>query len=186
MHRIAEIIVAYLEKESIIENSFDDRCIYIYGFETGIYTLFSTLLLLFFGLTFGRLRETFILISVFYLNQTIGGGYHADTHWGCISIMLLGLVAYIIFHSYLPSKAFLIIICISSIIVLFLCPLVLHKNKEYLRKYSGSLISRSHLIVFFEAVFGIVLLTHDYPDFRSYTYAISISALSRFVAYLMQ
>ncbi len=56
----------------------------LYGCEILLYTVFSTLGLLITGLLFSRFLETVCIVSIFYVMQSTGGGYHAHTHSGCL------------------------------------------------------------------------------------------------------
>lgn len=90
MHQFAEMIVRALEKRTIIPAA--DHEVYVYGFDAALYTFLSTAGLVLIGCVLGQGIETLIIISLFYVNQTLGGGFHASTHLNCFITMVLGLL----------------------------------------------------------------------------------------------
>ena len=68
-----------------------------YGVDMALYTLFSTIGLLLIAAVLNSFITGMILIAVFYLNQTIGGGYHANSYlkcFLCMSVILLSGIAF--------------------------------------------------------------------------------------------
>ncbi len=65
----------------------DEAEVYQYGFDIALYTLLSTATLLIIGILAGEFVSTVVCVSLFYLNQTVGGGYHANSHLGCFMTM---------------------------------------------------------------------------------------------------
>ena len=99
---MAKAIVTRLERHGAIRPA--ERDIYIYGCDTALYTAISTLGLLALGAGFGRLWETVVCVSLFYLNQSFGGGYHADTHFRCLLILLFTFSLFLLTLVFLPVK----------------------------------------------------------------------------------
>ena len=91
----------------------------VYGIDMALYTIFSTLVLILIGCIFGKTIDTMILITIYYLNQTVGGGYHASTHWKCLVSMIIGLLFCLVlihFFNRLPFLApFLAIIVLVDL-----------------------------------------------------------------------
>lgn len=94
MKDAAKVIVSLFERQGAIRP--DEREVYIYGCDIVLYTLISTLGLLVLGTAFGRLLEAVLCVGIFYINQSFGGGYHADTHMRCFVTMAAGLLIYIL------------------------------------------------------------------------------------------
>lgn len=88
MRQISEYIVKLFEKRGVICASAEEREVYIYGFDIAIYTFLSTLGLFFIGWMAGRPNETTLLIFVYYINQSFGGGFHASSHLMCFLTMV--------------------------------------------------------------------------------------------------
>ena len=158
MRQISEYIVKLFEKRGVICASAEEREVYIYGFDIAIYTFLSTLGLFFIGWMAGRPIETTLLIFVYYINQSFGGGFHASSHLMCFLTMVLGELLFLI--SFLLPYSLLACIGISVISLLFmwLHPLVLHPNKRYLKKKAPQLIKRSHQILLIETVLLVTFI----------------------------
>lgn len=137
------------------DNEFE---VYQYAFDIALYTVLSTLGLLFIGAALGVLFSTILCIALFYTNQTFGGGYHANSHMGCFVTMAVGLLSYLFLLSLQPQKGSCYILAIFSFGILMSKPLVLHKNKRYLENKRKELIAQSRLVVLIEMVLFVLLL----------------------------
>ena len=117
-----------------------------YGIELWLYTIASTAGLLLLGLLFNAAIESVIIISVYYICQSNGGGFHASTHAKCFLTMVFGLLTGL-FLLRLPAIliAFPFVGLISGFLLLCF-PLCLHQNKSYLNIQTRSLIRRSRCI----------------------------------------
>ena len=181
---LAKRIVAALDKRNAIRPQ--DREVYIYGCDLALYTVFSTLGLIAIGFICSRLWETVICVCIFYLNQSVGGGYHATTHMRCFLTMVAGLVFFILlFPSPFPN-AVVISFGYLSLAVLYCIPLVLHKNKEHLEKHRAELTKRSRVAILLQFVaFSVsVIFFHDWVC-RSLGMGLTLCAVSRCVAKML-
>lgn len=152
IHAMAFYAVGILSKHAILNKK--DAVVCQYALELAIYTFMSTLAIMCFGLLVGHLLDVLIATAVFYTNQTTGGGYHADTHLNCFVSMLLGLCASLFLSVHFHTVSF--VLCISSLIIMFFLPVVLHPNKKYLENKTPSLIKRARFVYAGECV---ILLT---------------------------
>ena len=182
MRQISEYIVKLLEKRGVICASAEEREVYIYGFDIAIYTFLSTLGLFFIGWMAGRPIETTLLIFLYYINQSFGGGFHASSHLMCFLTMVLGELLFLV--SFLLPYSLLACIGISVISLLFMWmhPLVLHPNKSYLRKKASQLIKRSRQILLVEIALLIVFILLNVPVImQTISLTLLLSAISRSV-----
>ena len=179
MRQISEYIVKLFEKRGVICASAEEREVYIYGFDIAIYTFLSTLGLFFIGWMAGRPIETTLLIFVYYINQSFGGGFHASSHLMCFLTMVLGELLFLI--SFLLPYSLLACIGISVISLLFmwLHPLVLHPNKSYLKKKAPQLIKHSRQILL-ALLIGFILLNVP-VIMQTISLTLLLSAISRSV-----
>ena len=107
MNILVEFILKYVKKYNSVSESEEE--IYRYGIDVVVYTVLSTLGLLLIGLCWGRLSETALIVGIYYLNQTIGGGYHARSHIGCflsipVQFYLLSVLGFLV--SDYPNRYF--------------------------------------------------------------------------------
>lgn len=155
-----------------------------YGMETLVYTVLSTLALVMIGFLFMQPLNACIIIAVFYLNQTIGGGFHANSHMKCFITMafflMLGLA---INYLHLPAKSYAIL-SVFAFIILMMCPLTLHKNKQYLGEQSARLILRSRLITTMQMMMYIAICIGLRSMHMAFSIGVVFSALSRLFAVL--
>ena len=78
LHRIAAWILRFPSR--YIQLSEDRYACCEYGIKAFLYTFMSTGLLLALGAMLGMLLPACVIITVFYVDQTVGGGYHTSTH----------------------------------------------------------------------------------------------------------
>ena len=182
MRQISEYIVKLFEKRGVICASAEEREVYIYGFDIAIYTFLSTLGLFFIGWMAGRPIETTLLIFVYYINQSFGGGFHASSHLMCFLTMVLGELLFLI--SFLLPYSLLACFGISVISLLFMWmhPLVLHPNKSYLKKKAPQLIKHSRQILLVEIALLIGFILLNVPVImQTISLTLLLSAISRSV-----
>lgn len=182
MRQISEYIVKLFEKRGVICASAEEREVYIYGFDIAIYTFLSTLGLFFIGWMAGRPIETTLLIFLYYINQSFGGGFHASSHLMCFLTMVLGELLFL--ASFLLPYSLLTCIGISVISLLFMWmhPLVLHPNKSYLKKKAPQLIKHSRQILLVEIALLIGFILLNVPVImQTISLTLLLSAISRSV-----
>lgn len=89
IRKISKYLLKLLKKKCPIPPNEQD--IYEYGIDVLLYTVLSTTGLLFLRLLYGQFTESIVIIAILYLNQTLGGGFHASTHLNCFATMAIGL-----------------------------------------------------------------------------------------------
>ena len=142
--KISEKLTDYFVKERIIRP--EEISVYQYGFDITIYTLLSTAGLILLGAVLGYFMKTVILVLGVYLFQTIGGGYHANSHIRCFASMAFGLCCGLLLLQIAIDYKTLAILSVIPFGILMIKPLVLHKNKQYLREKSESFQKLSKII----------------------------------------
>lgn len=164
----------------------DEAEVYQYGFDIALYTLLSTAALLAIGALAGEFVSTVVCISLFYLNQTVGGGYHANSHLGCFLTMVLGLFLYLILHSCPLASGIYYLCSAASFCVLMLKPLVLHKNKRHLQSQRRQFELRSRLAVLLEMLLlSLLIVTHQEKLVSAFSLSLLLCAVSRIAAWLI-
>ncbi len=181
---MASAIVSFLERRNVIRS--ESRDVYIYGCDIALYTFLSTAGLLIIGALAGRLWETVVLVTIFYINQSTGGGFHASTHTRCFITMTIGLLVFLALL--LLSLGSVVIGCIGlcSCVILYCFPLVLHKNKRHLISKSDTLIRRSHIAVVVQAVVLLGGLAVHIAFAKAIAFSMLLSAASRCAAVALQ
>lgn len=178
MRVIANKILLLIESRGVKLNH--DRETYIYGLSQWLYTIFSTSLLLLWGIIWGYSFESVILILVFYANQSYGGGFHADSHIKCLCTMIVGQCVYFLLLNLKINIYNSLILSLISLGILYGFPLVLHKNKLYLEKIKDKLIRKSHYLVIGEGIAYLASLLVPFPPLSNIiSLALLLSAVSR-------
>lgn len=180
---ISQKIISRLLQRGDIQSSQVSTC--SYGLELLLHTIFSTAGLLTLGLVMGKLLYACIAISVFYINQSFGGGYHAKTTGSCFLTMLTGLLIILLLSN---SNIPLIVchfLCLLSFSILELLPLTLHQNKMYLLPMKKHFVTRSCIISGIEFIIFALspLLINDSSVIRVFALTYTFSALSRTVGW---
>lgn len=130
IRKISKYLLKLLKQKCPIPPNEQD--IYEYGIDVLLYTVLSTTGLLFLGLLYGQFTESIVIIAILYLNQTLGGGFHASTHLHCFATMAIGLSC-CLSTLFIPFPLLAsVIIALTSAGFMLRFPLVLHVNKAYL------------------------------------------------------
>lgn len=180
----ADKLLTLLSKRTRIEPS--KREIYLYGLDLFLYTLISTSGLIAISALVGRTIEGILIIALYYLNQTLGGGYHATTHFRCFLTMALGLTLALLSMSFQPTRAAINIIVVVAGCILLVFPLKLHKNKKYLSPQITLLRKRSRIAVCVQLV--LFFLCGKFVTnalLYSYSLGMVVSVISRMAAIVL-
>ncbi len=177
LHNLAVRLVDILFKDREHDNTY---YICSYGLELLLYSALSTAGLILIGFLFHDVPNCIIIISVFYICQTVGGGKHANTHMMCFVTMALFLCLALLACSFSFGIYFNASVAFASLGYLFIQPLVLHKNKAYLEYKKKHIVTMSRICSLLLALLYIITLLIK----QEYCQAISISllyaAISRF------
>lgn len=143
LYKLSYKLVDYLFSHNSQNN--DDYETAVYGCEILLYTIISTLGLMLIGLSLHEPLEASIIIILFYICQSSGGGYHANTHLKCFATMSIGLVLGLILCRYNAILASLEFLFGVSVSLLIFFPLTLHHNKSHL-KYTAKTLKKKSII----------------------------------------
>ena len=173
-------IVCYIVKK-LSPYSKEKDVVLFYGIEIMIYTILSTICLIIIGIIFNELIFSVIIIALFYINQTFGGGYHASSHSHCCIIMVVFLSIGLLLCRVMFNTILLAGISIVALVVLLLNPCVLHPNKYYLRNKKRQYVCRSRCIIGIEMMLTVALYVFQRDIIRPFTIGLLFSTLSRLV-----
>ena len=111
----------------------EEMLVCIYGLELLMSTVLNTIGLIGIGALFLRPAEAAIIVGLFYVNQTIGGGFHASTHLRCFLAMAVGLAVTLLIISHVKAIWVFEALAMISTVVMIAFPVVLHHNKQHLQ-----------------------------------------------------
>lgn len=161
----------------------DERLLCIYGCEQLLYTAVSTLGLLIQGVLMNAGVESILIIIIFYLCQSRGGGFHASSHIKCFFTMAIGLFIGLFMLQIPIIQLILPYIGLISSIILYKVPLCLHPNKQYLRQNIHQLKVCSYFTTTEVLLFLILMMLSGFKHFfQAGCMAMLLSAISRLYA----
>lgn len=163
-------------------NEYIDKQFVFYGVSTIVYTLFSTIGLIVVGRLFCSTPNTLILISIFYINQTMGGGYHAQTRLNCFLTMSTALSISLILLKLHFSIEILLVMNSLSFWILFRFPVVLHPKRHFLKEKLPLFARRSRGVMLLAAITQALFLLFECPLINVFSLGFLLSAISRYVA----
>lgn len=181
-------IANFFVKNKIIESQWEEVC--SYGLELLISTVMNVLMILMISLAFGTLLEGVLFTVCFIIIRRLAGGYHADTHFGCIFIFSIVFFLNMLIvkqcsleFSLLLSKVFgLLALCI-----VFFVPASEHVNRPLLQEEKEKFIKCSKVavsIILFCIIIGNMFLAQWYSLILSASLGIFVAAISSAVAFL--
>jgi len=177
LHAISATIAALLIQN---KSDVDQQETCAYGIETALYTLLSSAFLLLVGYCFSALLQTVILIAIYYANQTVGGGYHANSHLSCLVSMLSGLLICLFLLSlHIPDNLFAL--SFLSFGYLLSNPLHLHPNKSHLQENAQQFIFHSRIISTASMLLLLALFQFQSELSSSVSLGLIVSSVSRYI-----
>lgn len=169
--KLAKNIARFFVKQNIAESR--NEAIYAYGMELLISDVLNGLLALIIALVSGKLFPVLVLFTVFMILRRFSGGYHADTHCGCILTMVVVMLIYCYGICNLPTGIIWFVniafITFSGICIFLLSP-VAHPNKPVSEEKGRKLKVKSRIAYI---LFVIAVMT---------LYAVKIPTVSLYVA----
>lgn len=181
---LSKIIISFILTDSYDEKQ---REICEYGCELWLYTILSTLGLFIIGLIAKAPIEAIIIISIFYVCQSNGGGFHASTHIKCFLTMACGLGLGISIINFFDIHSVFYSLWFVPFIILFAFPLCLHSNKQYLQCQSQQLAKKSRITTLVLLLISFIFKFLNYDMIYASLYiGVFLSAISRICGLLIR
>ncbi len=128
----SKLVLQYLLKKGVIDDSSDEKEYYQYGIEITISSLLNVILIMGIGILFRSVIESIIFLVCFILIRQFTGGFHADTYLKCnCSFCISFLAVLIMYHTTFDKINIWCSVAISALctaIIIFNCPIE-HVNK---------------------------------------------------------
>lgn len=132
IQRISKVILEYLIRSKVIEDTDNDRAYYQYGIEITVSSLLNIILILSIGIMANSIIESIIFLVCFILIRQFTGGFHADTYFKCnltfCSSFIAVLILYYTTAQYLSTYISILITFVCVSVFLLKCPIE-HINK---------------------------------------------------------
>ncbi len=117
IHNLSILILNFMLKNQVIENTSEDKEYYQYGIEITLSSKLNIVLVVGIGAVCGRLSESLIFLVCFVLIRQFTGGFHANTYFKCNLILCISFLTVLSF--YIMTSKF--IDTYFSVLITFLC-----------------------------------------------------------------
>lgn len=146
INKLANKIVRHYISTNKIEKEHEE--VYVYSFELLISTILNLLIVLIISIATKLIVEGIMFSICFMVIRSLAGGYHSNTHWGCLLTLLIIFSIYVILYKLIDFEAILylsISMMSLSTVIAFLAPVdSINKPltiKEYKRNKKKSIIA---------------------------------------------
>lgn len=157
--RLAKSTACFFVENKIIES--EDEPVYSYGMELLLSTAFNFILALVISLLTKSFIPCFINLAAFLTIRVNAGGYHADTHLGCMMTLAAVLLIFIAVVKNAPISLMMIcspiMMILSDIIIVSLSP-VDHPNKPLNDDKKNKLKRKAIVWSVIWTLFGLIFL----------------------------
>ncbi len=120
MNAILSRLIDKCIRHGIIKDQETD--VYRYGFDLLVFSLINIILLVFVGLAVNRAGSVALILLGYIPLQSMGGGYHADTHLRCMLLMLFDMGIALFAVEFANRNLLIAGACIGIIIIFLLAP----------------------------------------------------------------
>lgn len=154
--KLAKGTACFFADNKIIEA--EDSEVYAYGIELLLSTIFNLAIAIIIALISNEFIPCFINLSAFVTIRMYAGGYHADTHWGCMLTLVCVLSIFILIIKTIGITTMSIlspILWILSAFILYRFAPVEHPNKPILEKKKMKLRKKTLISFFVWTIFCI-------------------------------
>lgn len=120
--KIIQRVVDEMAVNSVID--IEDKGLYVYGLQQGLFMLLNILTIIIIGKIFGMLWQSVVFMITYIPLRTYAGGYHARTQLQCYISSVLLIVAVLLGIKFIPWTNFICITIsiVSGLIIYILSP----------------------------------------------------------------
>lgn len=183
--KLAKSTAHFFYEKNIVKK--EDEEVYAYGMELLYSSIFNILLAVVISAALNTFLPTTIFIVAFITLRQYIGGYHAKTHFGCMSILTVVLIIFSFLSKNIPINFEIpisIITTVISIILVIIFAPVEHSNKPLSNNDKIRLRKSSILCIFVISVIITVMITFSIT--RYYGMYISIGIFVSSIAMLCE
>lgn len=154
--RISELILQYLLRSNVINDSDDEKEYYRYGIEITVSSLLNVILIIGIGIIFKSVTESVVFLLFFMLLRRFTGGFHADTYFKCNCSFCISFISVLIMYHFTEEKitaqlsVLISVLCVAMI--LLKCPIEninkpIPKHKRKFHKYLAGILGTGYGII---------------------------------------
>lgn len=159
--KLSNNMAVFMCKNNIVENDKQEIC--AYGIELMLASFFEVAAILLVSLILKNFIQTVIFFTVFIPLRSYAGGFHAKTHFGCFSILVVNYALFTLILKFIPINPlfFLISELIAVSVIIIFAPVdsenkpLDSKEKRIYRRKSIEIILIQALVVLAFCFFNI-------------------------------
>lgn len=179
--KLAKGTAHFFSEKNIVKQ--EDEEIYAYGMELLYSSIFNILLAVLIAVVTNTFLPTTVFIVTFIILRQYIGGYHAKTHFGCMTIFVVVLIIFSILAKHTPINFEIpvsVVIDVISIILVILFAPVEHPNKPLSDNDKMRLRKKGIFCIFVISVIITAMITFSIT--RRYGMYISIGIFTSSIA----
>lgn len=181
--KLARKMTEYFIKKNVIKE--EEKDTYDYCFEVLIATVINLIILVVLGIFTKRYIETAIFCVFFMLLRGAAGGYHANTHAGCLLTLLIVygiLLATLLLSSNILFYAGIFLFVIALIIFIIIAPV---DNKNKILEITEKKRLKKKLLIIISIITIVFTVLMFFKSTYIYAYTISYVMFSVAILILM-
>ncbi len=185
LDKLAIILSNYYIKKNKIDE--EEKEIYVYSFEILLSTILNFLALMIFAILTKTYFEAIIFTIIFISLRGCAGGYHANTHLGCLLCLLLVYSGLVLFVKFLDlnnfKNIFVIFSFIAGVTIMIISPIDNINNRlDILKKQKY----KKRAIKYIIALFIVMNILYFMPLSINFIFSISYTVIIIFLFQIFQ
>lgn len=169
LERLAKGAARFFVVQDIVKSEHEE--IYAYGMEILLSTVINGIMALIIAAVTNTLLPSFIFFASFIIMRRTAGGYHANSHGGCMTILAVIQFLFILFIHICPLNvipAFSIVSVVYSCISIYIFSPVEHPNKPLSDINKRKLRTQSIVFIICLSAVDILILLLDHMEISLY------------------
>lgn len=165
IERLAKSTARFFVSQGIVKSEYEE--IYAYGMEILLSTVINGSIILVIAILSDTVLQSLVFFTAFILMRRSAGGYHAKTHIGCMMILVVVHLTFVMLNRILPSEVIPILSYLTiaySCISVYLFSPVEHSNKPLNSNDRQKLRIKSLIYILSISVIDILMLFFHYND----------------------
>ncbi len=114
----AQKLTDHLCRQQIIKE--EEKSIYYFCFEVMISTVYFWLIALALAVLSGQIVESALYLAAFTLMRSAAGGYHAASHWRCLTMSAVSMVIFFAVELMVPESWLVIVMPVLGLYTVYL------------------------------------------------------------------
>lgn len=186
--QLAQRLAYFFVEKNIIQA--EEKEVYAYGYEIMISEIINWIITIIIVLFTGKIIETFVYMLAFMRLRGALGGFHANSHIGCIviSTVVYIICLYIIYQT--PINIYWILIIAGLVLhmgLVFAIAPVAHTNKPFVNEAEClKFRKKSHRLSIIYGTICIIFLLSPLYMLKSYSYCILLGMLSSSISMVVE